>query len=227
MIRVNLQFFGRGGSGMGGPSLSRGGGERANILDTMIIEEYGQQSAENRAFSNEIENSVDTIRKDFPDVHDTTLREVNAVAFGGRDNTETLGIYSSGGMLGINVNYTNADKMNSVYDAAVAQRFHPSRGNKSGVEAVTYHEMGHALADSVGQKLGGQDLREASRTIVDNAYRASNGKGGTKAWAGTISKYAQENYSECLAEAVSDFYCNGSNASAASKAIMSELKKYR
>lgn len=43
--------------------------------------------------------------------------------------------------------------------------------------------------------------------------------------AGNISEYARYNYSETIAEAGADVYCNGEKASAASKAIMAEVKK--
>lgn len=39
-----------------------------------------------------------------------------------------------------------------------------------------------------------------------------------------ISKYARSNYSETIAEASADVFCNGSKASKASRAIMSEVK---
>ena len=117
--------------------------------------------------------------------------------------------------------------MNDTYDAAVKSGYHPSRGNKSGTEAVTYHEMGHALTDSIAKKMGVKDLDAASKKIVNDAYKASGGKGGTKAWAGKISKYAQDNFAECVAEAVSDWYCNGNKARSNSKAIMTQLKKYK
>lgn len=42
--------------------------------------------------------------------------------------------------------------------------------------------------------------------------------------AGFISKYARSNYSETIAEASADVFCNGKNASRASKAIMKEVK---
>ena len=42
--------------------------------------------------------------------------------------------------------------------------------------------------------------------------------------AGHISQYARTNYSETIAEASADVYCNGKKASKASKAIMNEVR---
>ena len=161
---------------------------------------------------------------DFPGLMND-VNTVDSAVFGGMDRVSTLGVYGDG-QVAINSNYTNIDKMNRVYDKAVQSGYHPSRGDKSGTEAVTYHEMGHALTDSIAKKMGVRDLDAASKTIVNDAYKASGGKGGTKAWAGKISGYAQENFAECVAEAVSDWYCNGRKASLNSKAIMTQLKKY-
>lgn len=230
MVKINLQFFGGRGSSSGdGPSLSGGGGETgATPMDTLIIEDYGGVAPNNRAFANEVETGVDMVTKDFPGVQDDILTEVDAAVFGGRDNNSTLGVYG-GGMVAINANYTDVDKMNSVYDASTASGYHPGRGNYSGTQAVTYHEMGHALTDYVGKQMGLSGVNRvdsAAQRIVNDAYKNSKGKGGTLAWAKKISGYAQTNYAECVAEAVSDWYCNGNKASGASKAIIREMKKY-
>ena len=116
--------------------------------------------------------------------------------------------------------------MNTVYDKSVESGYHPSRGNKTGVEAVTYHEMGHAITDHIAGKMGVKDLDAASKKVVNNAYKATKGKGGTKAWAKKISGYATDSFAECVAEAVADVYCNGNKAHKHSKAIFAELKKY-
>ena len=116
--------------------------------------------------------------------------------------------------------------MNDTMDRAAQQGFHPSRGNKSGTEAVALHEGGHALTDYLAQKNGYPGLHAFSEKVVKDAYKNSGAKGGTSKFAGSISKYAQKNYAETVAEATADWYCNGNKASRASKAIMSELKKY-
>lgn len=224
MIRINLQLFGGRGADGGGESLGGGSGKQVNIVSETDVWSY-RHNPNNEPFVDAINSGVATVYDDFPDVMGK-VDTVNAVQFGGVDKVQTLGVYGNGSV-GINQNFTNIEKMNKTYDAAVASGYHPSRGNKSGTEAVTLHEMGHALTDKIAQKTGAKDLDTAAKTIVDNAYKNSKGKGGTKAWAGKISKYAKESNAECIAEAVSDWYCNGNKASSASKAIMGELNKYK
>lgn len=221
MIDMNLQFFGGNGSS-GGPSLGGGGGSKVNIQDELDVWSY-RHDANNAPFVDEINAGVRAVQEDFPGVMDS-VGVVNAATLGGDDKTQTLGYYGQG-KVGINDNYTNVSKMNDVYDRAVAEGHHPSRGNLSGTEAVAIHEMGHALTDHLAGKMGVRDLDAASKKIVNAAYKSSKGKGGTKAWAGKISGYAQESFAECVAEAVADYYCNGSKASSASKAIFAELKR--
>lgn len=222
MIKYNLQFFG--GNGSGGPSLGNGGGGNVNVKDEMDVWSY-RHNKNNENFVDAINGGVRTIQNDFPDVMNT-VNTVTAAEFGGADKLNTLGAYGSGGLM-MNRNFTNVQKMNAVYDQSVKTGYHPSRGNKSGTEAVAIHEMGHALTDHIKSKVGAKNLQDASKKIVNDAYKASNGKGGTKAFAGKISKYAQDSYAECVAEAVADWYCNGKKASTSSKAIMAQLKKYK
>lgn len=225
-MEMNLQFFGGRGADGGGPSLSKGSGKSIGIRNSEDIWSY-RHNPNNEPFANQMISSSQDVQKDFPGLFKENLNSVNAANFTGADNVSTLGVYSaSDKSVTLNKNYTNVDKMNTVYDKAVEKNYHPSRGDKTGVEAVTYHEMGHAITEHIAQQGGFKDLDTASVDIVNKAYKASNGKGGTKAWAKNISGYATENYAECVAEAVADHYCNGSKASKQSKAIWNELKKY-
>ncbi len=212
------------GSSSGGEPLSTGSGKPMTILNPVDVWSY-RHNPNNEAYVDAINSSVRDIADDFPNIMSSTIARVDAAEFGGADRLSTLGCYGNG-TLTMNKNYTNVDKMNAVYDNAVKSGYHPSRGDKNGTEAVTYHEMGHAITDHIAVKLGEKNLDGASKRIVNDAYKASKGTGGTKAWAGKISGYAQENYAECVAEAVADFYCNGNKAKSQSKAIMRELKKY-
>lgn len=214
------------GSGSGGASLGGGSGVNVNIINQTDVWSY-RHRPDNEPFVDAINTGVRAMQDDFPDVMDT-VNSVNAAKLGGADNLHTLGFYSPADKsVALNQNYTDIGKMNSVYDQAVSSGFHPSRGNKSGTEAVALHEMGHALTDHIGKKIGATDLDDAAKRIVDNAYKSSGGRGGTKKWAGGISGYAQKNNAECIAEAVADWYCNGNKASKQSKAIMSELRKHK
>lgn len=222
MIKYDLQIFG--GRGAGGESLGKGKEKPINIISTTDVWSY-RHNPNNAPYVDAINSSVRDMADDFPDLMNT-VNQVETAELGGADKTGVLGFYG-GGRMALNSNYTNIDKMNATYDQTVKQGYHPSRGNKNGTEAVAYHEMGHALTDNIVDKVGANDLDGAAKVIVDNAYKASKGTGGTKAWAGKISGYAQESNAECVAEAVADWYCNGSKASSASKAIMTELKKYK
>lgn len=215
--------------GRGSSSLSSGGGGGNHTeMKTVIIEDYGQKAPENREFASQIEEGFDIITKDFPGMRDNFLSEVDAGTLKGKDSSRILGFYSrSDKRIVMNAEYTDINKMNEVMDNA--RGYHPSRGDKTGVQAVAFHEMGHAVTEYVANKMGYTGvmaLDQGARDIVKKAYKADKGKGGSKLWAGYISVYAQTNYSECIAEAVTDYYCNGSKASHASKAIMAELKKY-
>ena len=118
--------------------------------------------------------------------------------------------------------------MNSAYDVAVKRGYHPSRGGHTGVEAATFHEMGHAISDHVGKKMGAKNIDDACKKIVTRVSRTPEGRKfkGTKALAKSISGYATESWTECVAEAFCDHYCNGKNASAMSKAIVTECMRY-
>lgn len=209
--------------GSGGESLGGGSGKSLNILNETDVWSYRHKQG-NEPFVDEINTGIRTIQNDFPGIMND-VGKVNAAELGGADKANVLGYYDGNGVA-LNKNYTNIDKMNKVYDNATATGYHPSRGDKTGTQAVAFHEMGHALTDHIGKKIGGKNIDDSAKKIVDSAYKNSNGRGGTKAWAGKISKYAQENNAECIAEAVADWYCNGSKASKVSKAIVTELKKY-
>ncbi len=224
-MRLNLQFFGGRGSSSG-PSLPNKskGLNSADIVSETDVWSF-RHNPNNAPFVDAMNTAARNIVDDFPGVMDS-VNTVSAAELKGASKQNVLGYYGSNGVA-LNENYTNIDKMNKTYDAAVASGYHPSRGNKSGTEAVMYHEMGHALTDNLASKVGAKDIDSAAKAIVNNAYANSGGKGGTKAFAGKISGYAKESYAECVAEAVADWYCNGNKASSSSKAIMKELKSLR
>ena len=218
---------------MGGRGASSGGlgassGKNINVVSELDVWSY-RHNPNNEPFFEEIISGVRKIENDFPGIMSETVASVNAATLAGADKNNTLGYYSSSDKsVSLNTNYTDVDKMNYVYDASVSAGYHPPRGNTSGTEAVALHEMGHALTDHVAKKMGAKDLDAAAKTIVDNAYKGSGGRGATsKKWAGNISGYATESYAECVAEAVADYYCNGNKAKPQSTAIMNELRKYR
>ena len=228
-MKLNLQFFG--GNGSGGESLGNGGGKNVNIINQEDVWSY-RHNKNNEQFVTEINNGIIAVQNEFPSVM-RSVESVNASEFGGSDKNSILGVYTTDASgkhtVDINRNFTNVNKMNAVYDVDVKAGYHPSRGNKTGTEAVTIHEMGHAVTGDIARKMGlsgTSAVDKASQTIVENAYKATKGKGGTKAWAGAISGYAKTSFAECVAEAVADYGCNGSKANDRSKAIIKEMKKY-
>lgn len=209
----------------GGSSGMGGSGGMVNIVDTEDVWSY-RHNANNEPFVDAINEGARKIQNDFQGLM-VDVDQVVAAELGGNDKYTTLGFYApSMKTVAINRFFTDIDKMNATYDAAARSGFHPSRGELSGTEAVTLHELGHALSDHVAKKMGLPGLHEASRKLFEDAYRATKGKGKYKDWAGQISGYARENYAETVAEAVADYYCNGQNAHANSRAIMRELMKY-
>ena len=202
-----------------------GGGSPTNVTSATDIWSYRHNQG-NAPFVDAINGGLMTIDNDFPGFANG-INTVDAVTMSGKDGSQTLGYWAPGTkQLGMNQNFTDVDKMNAVMDNAAKSGFHPSRGNKTGTEAVAIHEGGHALTDYLAQKTGARSLDEVSANVVKAAYKKSGMRGGNKKFAGTISRYAQQNYAECVAEAVADWYCNGNNASNASKLIMAELKSY-
>lgn len=213
------------GNGMGGGGGRRRGRVSVNVQNATDVWNFRHQQT-NIPFVDSINSGLRTLDNDFPGFADG-INTVDAVTLKGRGKNTVLGYWDSQSkQLGMNTNYTDVQKMNTIMDDAAKSGFHPSRGGKTGTEAVALHEGGHALTDFLAQKHGKAGLHELSQEVVEKAMKATNAKGGAKAFAGTISGYAKTNYAECVAEAVADWYCNGSKASNSSKAIISVLKTY-
>ena len=213
---------GRGSSSSGGGRFGRGGGVKpANIVSTSSL-----ISARNGGYRDEVDQVL-TVAKDIQDQYGVNLN-YDIATLKGKDAQGTMGYYD-GQNLAINKNYMNVDKMNSAYDESVKSGFHPSRGNKSGLEAVTSHEMGHKLTDEIGKKmgLGSWQLDKVSDSVLKQATtKAGYKKNETYKLASKVSGYAKSSKAEALAEAFADVYCNGSKASKESKAIVDVMNSY-
>ena len=217
--------MGKGSTSLGG-SGGGGGGAPANVTETTDIWSY-RHNENNAPFVDAINSGLRSIDNDFNGFAGG-INTVDAVRMSGAADNDTLGFWNPGTkQLAMNARYTDTDKMNNVMDSAKQSGFHPSRGNKTGTEAVALHEAGHALTDKMAADNGFRDLHAFSADVVKNAYKKSGMKGGNLGFAKTISQYATKNYAECVAEAVTDWYCNGNKAANASKLIMAELKNYR
>lgn len=211
--------MGRGSSG-GGGELGNGGGRNAVIIDTTDM-----ISARNADNQKEVDDVL-TVGKNMVDKYGDIgiLNGTYQIAtMGEPDASQTLAYYDpSTGALAMNSNFMNSKKIDSVYDKTVKSGYHPSRGNKSGAEAVASHEYGHALADAYGRS-SGKNIDTASKDIVTQAMKTLGQKKGSKEFASKISGYAAESYAECVAEAVADVYCNGNKAHKNSTAIVNVL----
>lgn len=205
----------RGGKRGGGDLLGKGG-DTGKVLDTSdMISQRGKYQTEvddvlsvsqrmNNLFGNEGQ-----------------IEQFQIAKMTGR----AMAYYDSNGNIAVNSRYMNSKGMNAAYDAAVKNNFHPSRGNKTGMEATAAHEFGHALTERVGAKMGKagfDNLESVARDVVERA-RSKTKHSTNMSFAGKISGYAQYNFAECVAEATSDWFCNGSKAKKESRAIVAVM----
>lgn len=143
-----------------------------------------------------------------------------------KNNKRSAGVlgFSNGDDVSINEKYFG-DNMESAYAQSVKAGYHPSNGNKTGLQAVVAHEMGHNMTLAAGRKMGINNIDGAATRIVNEARKAT-GHRGVVQMASKISRYATASNAEAVAEAVADVYSNGSRAARESRAIVDVMKKY-
>ncbi len=168
-------------------------------------------------------DQVLTVLRDMQDEYGINIDTYTA-NIGGKD-AGTLAFCDGKGDITVNSSYFDSIKMDGAMRESADSGFHPSLGNKSGIESVVSHEFGHTLTHVAGQKMGGLTIDQASTRIVNEARRIS-GDRGVVIMAKKISTYASYSNAEAIAEAISDCYCNGSKAKAQSKAIKKVLDGY-
>lgn len=198
-------------SGGGGSSLGSGGGGGATqILSTESLwSEAGKRP--------EILQTGQVL-KDIADKYGLNVNDALVATLGGADAWGTQAYYDADGNIAINKNFFDTDIMNKSYDKSVERKWHPGRGNKSGIEATAAHEMGHALNLKIAGSWDKMN-RAASRIVARATKDAGYGK-DQKSFAKKISGYATSSWKECIAEAFSDVYCNGKKASKESRALV-------
>ena len=209
--------MGRGSSGGGNLRSGGGGVNPANIHNERdLVSERERQQQE--------VDDVLAVARQIYEQYGVDVGQFMLADIGGKDALTMA--YSDGENIGFNSKYFDAENMQRAYDACVDSKFHPSRGNKTALQAVAAHEYGHVLSERAAQKLGAgiYGIDSASKTIVDRAMSKMGYKGSIK-MAAKISGYAKESYAECVAEAVADVFCNGRKATAESRAIVNELNK--
>lgn len=219
MIRLNLQFFGGRGAGSSSGRMKGGGGVHAGdiISTTSLVSERENNQV-----------LVDETLSVFKDVYDEYGAQVTDIQIATlKDGMTTMAYYDFDGNIAFNKAYFNSAKMERAYAASVKDGFHPSNGNKTAMQAVAAHELGHKLTADASTKLGlgTLGLDSAATKIVTEARAATRHKGVVK-MASKISKYATTSNAEAVAEAFADVFCNGKKARKESKAIVDVLNKY-
>lgn len=211
--KLKIQFFGGRGSGSGGGGT--GGIDPRNIVSTtsLISEREGSRS--------EVDETLKVL-KDIEKGYGIDVYDAKLATLKGKDSV-VMAYYDNAGNLAVNESYFNSDKMNSAYDKCVKSGFHPSRGDKTGLEAVVAHEMGHRL----NHALAGDDWERMNRIAGDICKKAKKQLGYSRVGdlMSKVSKYAKENYAETIAEAFADVYCNGKKAGRESTTIVNELNR--
>lgn len=187
----------------------------ANIVNptSLISEREGKQIE-----VDEVLQTSKDILEDFGYVSD----DMEIASFKGKD-AGTLACFG-GDQLIVNRAYFDKARMESAYADCVKEGFHPSQGNKTALQAVVAHELGHGLTDVVGAKMGAKG--DSATAILNEAKKSIGYKGAIGNMASKISGYAQYNPREAIAEAFSDVYCNGTKARRESQAIVNVMKKY-
>ena len=219
MVKLNLQFFGgRGassGGGGGGGGVSGGG----TALETESLMSYRETD----------QATVDEVMGVFSDVYDQYGAQVEDIQLAkmDKDGASTLAYYDYGDHIAFNKDFFDSAKMDATYDRCVSSGFHPSRGNKTGLQAVAAHELGHKLTNDVAKKrgMGYAGLDGAAKLIMEDARKSGKFK-GVRVMAAKISGYAKTSNAEAISEAFADVFCNGSKAKAESKAVVNSLNKF-
>ena len=215
MIKIDIQLFGGRGSSSSG-RFGRGGGLSAgDILETnsFISERHNY----------DISDDVLGVFKDVNDEYGYIIGDIHIAKLASNANAIA---YYDGSNVGWNESYASAKVLNKAYADCVASGFHPSNGNKTPAQAVASHELGHALTDAVGQKMGGGLTIDQSASRILQEAKKQTGSKSMYGMASKISGYATHSKAEAIAEAFSDVYCNGKKAHKESKAIVNVINSY-
>lgn len=219
MLVINLQFFGGRGASSGGDGFSGGGSglNPANIVSvTSLMSERQKQPTE-------VDETMQTF-KDINAEYGYIIEDVQVATLKGADGASVMAYYD-GSNIAINKTYFDKAKMESAYENCIESGFHPSKGNKTALQAVTSHELGHALTDEVASKMKGIK-GDPAKAVLKEAKKQIGYKGNIGSMAGKISGYAKYNAHEAIAEAFADVYCNGKKAHKESQAIVNVMDKY-
>lgn len=205
--------------GRGGKRSGATGGIKPNdIIDTTSL-------VSARETQRSLVDETLTVFKDVQNEYGTIIGDIQLATL--KKGSSALAYYD-GENIAVNKAYFN-DRIVDAYKQCVDSGFHPSNGNKTALQAVVAHEIGHKLTSDVGVAMGksgwGYDFDTVAKSIVEEARKSTSHKGVIQ-MARKISGYAEHSNAEAIAEAFSDVYCNGSKAHSESKAIVNVLNKY-
>ena len=175
----------------------RGGGAGLNPSDILRTHNLLIDTALDEVTRNE----VSRVLKDFQSEYGLSYENTRIAQLKPKSNA--LAYYDGSG-IAINSKYLDSKKMDDVYDECVKSNFHPPKGNKTGMEAVVAHELGHSLTDMIGRK-NGVDINVSANNIVNEARKNTLHRGVVQ-MASKISGYATHSNEEAVAEAVADVY---------------------
>lgn len=219
MLRLDLQFFGGRGAGSSGGGGGTGGVSGGDIISTtsLVSEREGKKAL------------VDETLSVFSDVYDEYGTQVEDIQLAKMTpGSAALAYYDSGDNIAINEKYFNSKTMGAAYEQCVKNGYHPSNGNKTPLQAVVAHELGHKLTEQVGAKMGKAgfgNIDKTANSIVRKASKASGNK-DVSTFRSKISGYAKTSNAECVAEAFSDVFCNGKKARKESHAVVDVINSY-
>ena len=210
---------GRGSSSSSGGGGGTGGVGAGDIISTTSLVSARESQAK----------EVDEVLSVFNDVYNEYGSQVNDIQIAVMDSkSHAMAYYDFGDNIAVNAAYFNSAKMTSAMESCVQSGFHPSTGNKTAMQAVVAHELGHKLTADVATKLGQSGfsgLDAAAGKIVREAKKKTGHKKSADL-AAQISGYAKTNHAETVAEAYCDVYCNGSKAKRESRAIVDVINGY-
>lgn len=171
----------------------------------------------------EISSDVLGVFKDVNDEYGYIIDDIQIATLDAKSQSAIA--YYDGANIGWNETFMNKSTLNTAYEMSVKSGFHPSNGTRTPAEAVASHELGHALTDAVGRKMGVYNI-DATATRIVNEARKQTGHRGVVQMAQKISGYATHSNAEAIAEAFADVYCNGKKATKESKAIVGVMNSY-